>query len=81
MKKGVDLRAQLGKKGCNHRDEWLRKTKICNAILDAHIKNLTPKKGKTPIGPTVHKHAVLEPKSGPNNEISTQRLQETWHFC
>ena len=46
MKWGVDLSTQLSKKGPNHRDKWLRKTKICNAILDAHIKNLTPKKGQ-----------------------------------
>ena len=35
---------------------------------------------KGTIGPTVHEHAVLEPKSGPNNEISSQHLQETWRF-
>ena len=80
MKWGVDLSTQLSKKGPNHRDEWPKKTKSCNTILDAHIKNLTPKKGKSPIGPTVHKHAVLEPKSRPNKEISSQRLQDTWHF-
>ena len=45
MKWGVDLRAQLGKQGRNHQDEWLKKRRSCNTILDAHIKNLTPKKG------------------------------------
>ena len=46
MKWGVDLRAQRGKQGRNHRDEWLKKRRSCNTILDAHIKNLTPKKGQ-----------------------------------
>ena len=43
MKWGVDLRAQQGR---NHRDEWLKKRRSCNTILDEHIKNLTPKKGQ-----------------------------------
>ena len=46
MKWGVDLSTQLSKKGPNHRDEWLKKRRSCNTILDAHIKNLTPKKGQ-----------------------------------
>ena len=37
-------------------------------------------KRKSPFCPNVHKNAVLEPKSGPNKEISNQRLQQTWHF-
>ena len=46
MKWGVDLSTQLSKKGPNQRDEWLKKRRSCNTILDAHIKNLTPEKGQ-----------------------------------
>ncbi len=74
MKWGVDG------EGPNHRDEWLTKTKKCNVSLDEHIKNLTQKKGSLQLARLVHKNAVLEPKSGPNKDISSLRLQQTWHF-